>query len=82
MDADYLENIGRNAFPAVRIPCVKCRQTGVICETVHGIKEKCPDCLGRTVLVREMTAREEHFWIIHLINKLSRNTPLLNIDEL
>lgn len=78
VDAEYLAEIGKNAFPAVREPCSTCRETGNGPETVAGLKESCRDCRGHTFIIREMTAREEHFWIIHLLNERTSNPVDLN----
>ena len=65
--ADYLAQIGEEAFPAVNKRCPKCGGQGYMYESVHGVKERCDLCRGMGVIVRDMTAREEHFWIIHLL---------------
>lgn len=75
VDASYLAEIGRQAFPGVREPCDLCRSTGILASSVHGIDFDCPICHGLGFVVREMTAREEHYWIIHLI-KVRTPTPV------
>ena len=73
ISANYLAKIGENAFPDVREPCPRC--LGVTCTivTVHGVADHCPMCRGFGEIVRTMTAREEHFWIIHLISQDRRS---------
>lgn len=70
---EILEKIAAEAFPDVEERCVECRGTGVAYRNVHGVETDCLNCIGLGFVVREMTAREEHYWIIHLIAQRDRH---------
>lgn len=66
--ADILAKIGEEAFPDVVEKCPRCGGGNhlPVC-SVHGLCESCPTCKGHGFITRTMDAREEHYWIIHLI---------------
>ena len=76
VQAETLAAIGEDAFPDVVETCNDCKGKGILCETVHGLKETCCTCRGVGFIVREMTPREEHFWIIKLIADPHRDYQL------
>lgn len=67
VNAEVLKQIGEEAFPDVSEECPTCRGTGKAHPTVHGVETRCPTCGGMGRITREMTAREEHYWILHLL---------------
>ena len=73
VNAELLAKLGQEAFPDVNQTCVVCRGSGGHVETVYGLKSFCGTCRGRGEIVREMTAREEHYWILHLISETNRS---------
>ena len=76
VDASYLAKIGEEAFPDVMEPCVQCGGSGKGYQNVHGTAERCEWCRGEGRKTRPMDAREEHFWIIHLIDEFQRKYQL------
>lgn len=66
ISAAILREIGENAFPDVVEECPVCHGRPPI-SSVHGLTFTCPTCKGHGFITREMTAREEHYWIIHVI---------------
>lgn len=74
--AEILTKIGEEAFPDVTETCETCHGKGYVTETVHGVRHSCDDCRGMGYVVRTMTAREEHFWIIHLLTDIQTRYQL------
>ena len=56
-------------FPPVKAKCTGCGGTGQLDEATG-----CPNCGGSGFTLREMDAREEHFYLMHLINNLDKRT--------
>ena len=74
--AEVLAKIGEEAFPDVVETCAWCSGKGYCLETVHGARDRCEWCRGVGQRTRTMDAREEHFWIIHLLSEFQKRYQL------
>jgi hypothetical protein len=59
-----------SVFPPVRCVCPTCEGLQVVANEFFGDeKQPCQECEGVGYHLREMEAREEHYYIIHLLQR-------------
>lgn len=54
-------------FPPVECECPTCEGEETVMHPEHNHPVVCHECEGRGVFYREMDAREEHYYIMHLL---------------
>ena len=61
-------------FPPVRAKCTGCGGKGQLPAAKPDTSYTCPNCEGNGHTLREMDAREEHWYLMFLINNLDKRT--------
>lgn len=59
-------------FPPVKQDCTACQDGKLRLADSRTID--CPNCDGKGFTIREMDAREEHWYLMYLINGIDRRT--------